>query len=63
MKKVQKNLRLQRRMKFHCVVVYKEGLNHFVVIKVGARTELVSKTTNRRATRIAALICERRELR
>ena len=50
-------------MKFHCVVVYKEGLKQFGVINVGARTELVNKITNRRATRIAALICERRVLR
>ena len=63
LKEVQKNLRFQERMKSHCEVVYEEGLRWFGVKEVGATTESVNKTGDRRATKIVMLVRERRELR
>ena len=46
-----------------CDVVYKQGLRWFGVKEVGARTESVNKSGDRRASKIFTLVCERRELR
>ena len=44
-------------------MVYEKGLKQIGVRELGATTELVNKTADRRATRIVALVRKRRELR